>query len=455
MRKKYLTALVLSGLLLTGCAPGRPVSGGSSAAGSSASVSQPDASRTEPGAAGVQVDWSRLEGKTQPRPDVDGGRWYPEYTDRLIPGSDYGTLVPYLGTQAYSFNRWEYEGETQEYFSDWPTSFYGLMTREGKIVVDPVYQYAISYSYRWDGQDLALPVLLLAQSDPAWAEFGTGMRYAVAAEDGSWTTGFEFLNYTNKGDQLFLLRPEGCTLLDSKTGVRKDWSWEELDMPGSGEELESALSFIQWAVGLTWLDEGVCLGPDIAQEEINWENVQVRVFQPETGEITWVEQSQWDRWYSGQSDRRWPPSQEIVRQGNQTGLTLEGKFCPLEDAPVGGFLESRSGDLILIRNADDGIYHLYRLSTGELLAKDARLELRSDLRRPGTAVLLFYDRGTYTACDQDLRPLFVLPPCSGDSWLEFRLRDGLLSFQNEGNFFGCYDLDAGEYIFFRNLGLGE
>ena len=263
--KRGWAAFLLAGLLLAGCAPRSPGSSGPAASGPDVSVSQPEEPPKEgikepewETADGVRVDWSRLGGRSQPQPNVDGGRWYPQYTDHLITGADYGPLVPYLGDQAYSFERWEHEGEMQKYFSYWPTSFYGLMTREGKIVVDPVYQNVWPYSYRWEGEDHALPVLILTRADPKWKELGSGSRYAVAAEDGSWMTDFEFLNYTNKEDQLFLLRPEGCTVLDSQTGSRKDWSWKELDMPASGDELSETLSFIQWVTGLT--PRRVCSG---------------------------------------------------------------------------------------------------------------------------------------------------------------------------------------------------
>ena len=179
--KNRCLALLLSTLLLAGCAP----------SGSAASSAPAEGK----GASGVQVDWSRLEERTGRLPDTDGGRWYPDRTDRLIPGPDYGLLVPYVGGQAYSFNRWEWEGEVQEYFSDWPTALYGLMTREGKIVVDPVYQHVTPYTCRQGGEDLALPVLLLARVDEAWKDSNSGLRYAVAAEDGSWMTDFAFVTY--------------------------------------------------------------------------------------------------------------------------------------------------------------------------------------------------------------------------------------------------------------------
>ncbi len=63
-------------------------------------------------------------------------RWYEEYTDELRPRSDYGELIPFIGDCRYY--------EETEYYSDRPYGFYssryGLMTTDGKIVVDAVYE---------------------------------------------------------------------------------------------------------------------------------------------------------------------------------------------------------------------------------------------------------------------------------------------------------------------------
>ena len=404
------------------------------------------------------MDWSRLEERTGRLPDTDGGRWYPDRTDRLIPGPDYGPLVPYVGGQAYSFNRWEWEGEVQEYFSDWPTALYGLMTREGKIVVDPVYQNAQPYSYRWEGEDRALPVLILGRAGPQWEKFGSGSRYAVAAEDGSWMTDFEFLNYTNKEDQLFLLRPEGCTVLDSQTGSRKDWSWKELDMPASGEELSETLSFIQWVTGLNWLDEGICLGQDMSSDSESWEKTPVRILQPETGEVRWVEQGQWEQWQDVYFDQRWGEREELFHENGGISLTVDGQSYFLKDTYETGRLSIKRGDFAILdeQHAGNNIWTLYRLSTGEQLMEGAEFELIADRFRPNSIFPAAYERGAWTVFNDRLEPVLTLPPTQRDNWVQFSLQDGLLTFkENDGIFFGAYDLDKGEYVFFRNLDMGD
>lgn len=442
--KNRCLALLLSTLLLAGCAPSGPAASSAPAEGK--------------GASGVQVDWSRLEERTGRLPDTDGGRWYPDRTDRLIPGPDYGPLVPYVGGQAYSFNRWEHEGEIQKYFSYYPTSFYGLMTREGKIVVDPVYQNAQPYSYRWEGEDRALPVLILGRAGPQWEKFGSGSRYAVAAEDGSWMTDFEFLNYTNKEDQLFLLRPEGCTVLDSQTGSRKDWSWKELDMPASGEELSETLSFIQWVTGLNWLDEGICLGQDMSSDSESWEKTPVRILQPETGEVRWVEQGQWEQWQDVYFDQRWGEREELFHENGGISLTVDGQSYFLKDTYETGRLSIKRGDFAILdeQHAGNNIWTLYRLSTGEQLMEGAEFELIADRFRPNSIFPAAYERGAWTVFNDQLEPVLTLPATQRDNWVQFSLQDGLLTFkENDGIFFGAYDLDKGEYVFFRNLDMGD
>ena len=66
-------------------------------------------------------------------------RWYPETTLEVIPRGDYGELLPFIGGQ----NRGEW-GDTEYY--------YGLCTKDGKIVCDPVF---IDYeTYSFDGSSV-------------------------------------------------------------------------------------------------------------------------------------------------------------------------------------------------------------------------------------------------------------------------------------------------------------
>lgn len=458
MKENRLTALVLSAFLLAGCTAGGPGSASSSSTGSptppsgGGSVSATPSARPAVPSPNVRVDWSRLEGDSPaPQADVDGGRWFEGYTDRLITGENYGPLIPYIGEQAYSFNRWENEGEMQEYWSPWPTSFYGLMTREGKIVTDPVYQYAFPYSYQQGGESRALPVLLLARADPALKDFGNGRRYAVAAEDGSWCTEFEFLNYTNREDRLFLSRPEGCTILDSRTGVRRDWSWAELGI--SQEEVPDALEFVQWGIGLNWLDQGVCLGGRNDQAA-TLHDMPLRIFNPDTGEVSWVDYRQWDRWQSEYYDRCWDKHEDFVQENGQTSVIRYGRSYPLADAPEDCYLSYRQGDFAVLSSSEGGDY-LYRLSTGERLLEGEHIHLAADEANPNLILPVRLAQGDWTVYNEALEPILTLPRISEENWMYFSLRDGLLCVRDDSTFFGYWDLKAEKYVFFRNLGLGD
>ena len=118
--EKRWAALALSCVLLAGCAKW---DGSQTAAGTSAS--------SPPSGPNVQVDWSVLTEET-PLPAV-GERWYTDYTPELIPSADYGPLLPFKGAVGMTLAWWE---EEPAYTS--PSWFYGLMTLDGTLVMDPV-----------------------------------------------------------------------------------------------------------------------------------------------------------------------------------------------------------------------------------------------------------------------------------------------------------------------------
>lgn len=66
---------------------------------------------------------------------ADSPRMFDKYVDNLIPRSDYGELVPYLGSVV------QYETSEVEdvYISEMICGYYGLCTVDGVIVTDPVY----------------------------------------------------------------------------------------------------------------------------------------------------------------------------------------------------------------------------------------------------------------------------------------------------------------------------
>lgn len=129
-----------------------------------ASVSQKE---EESSGYAITAHWERLEPINTP----NAQRWYESYTDYLIPSEEYGSLVPYIGGRVHTYA----EG-------NW---LYGLATRDGVIVTDPVFDDAMnlrSTPMPWTGTS-SPDMLLLTTKDQTQTQLG------LAASDGSWYTG--------------------------------------------------------------------------------------------------------------------------------------------------------------------------------------------------------------------------------------------------------------------------
>ena len=113
-------------------------------------------------------------------------RRYEGYTDDLIPADDYGQLVPYIGGEA----------SAQGWGTGW---YYGLATRDGVIVTDPVFLEIEALSYYDSGARATrqAPLLILRQggvnedADPGDSGYYYN-RYGLAAMDGAWYTGLAY-----------------------------------------------------------------------------------------------------------------------------------------------------------------------------------------------------------------------------------------------------------------------
>lgn len=128
---------------------------------------------------GVAVHWDVLT----PEAENIAERRYEEYTDELIPADDYGPLVPYIGGEA--------NGEWEQ---SW---FYGLATRDGEIITDPVYagvqplvEMGASTIEEYYGDAMILRSAVPCDTPPEeeWLPQYEN-RYGLAAMDGSWYTG--------------------------------------------------------------------------------------------------------------------------------------------------------------------------------------------------------------------------------------------------------------------------
>lgn len=272
MRTKLLP-LLLAAALLAGCAgPG----------GQSGSESQSGAPASQPQ---VQADWSVLEEGAQALPAIYH-RWYPDYADALFPRTDYGQLIPFAGAAALVTSP-----VAEEY--SYTTCLYGLMTGEGKVVMEPVCSAISRASYaNEDGESVFLPVLMLEKGDGERGNPADGTLLALAAADGSWCTDFVYWGCTasptallaGDGEKLYLLAPE--------TGEAvKEWSWAKLgidDARGVPWYTGDAYSCVQWTGDRFFLG---CYGE-------NWE--EARFLDPMTGEVTTTTAQ---AWYKSQDER--------------------------------------------------------------------------------------------------------------------------------------------------------
>lgn len=127
----------------------------------------------------VKTDWSKLA-PYEPDEGVYTRR-YAGFTDTLLPASDYGPLVPYLGGKIGGLN-----GDGNRY---------GLVTLKGEIVTDPVFanvwQGGYSFGYH-DNAPLPYYMLSMGAVSATMGEWPDVNVWAMCATDGSWVTEFKY-----------------------------------------------------------------------------------------------------------------------------------------------------------------------------------------------------------------------------------------------------------------------
>jgi len=405
-----------------------------------------------------QMQYQPVDNAAQP--NLDAGRWYPQTVTELIPRTDYGPLYSYVGTIVQSVEQWtDPDGVEQTQLSPWTTPVYGLMTRDGKIVTDPVYQGVYQPTYRHGDQLVVHPVLLLSRASEEWNEYDTnGQRYAVAAKDGSWCTDFEFWLYTMNAENLLLVGPAGVTLLDPLTGTRQNWSWESLSY--TEKDLPSLLGILLWLYGFQWTDEGAILGLTNAE---NWDQTDVRLFHPEDGSISIISREEWESILNAkqQSDLTQYEQAEFDLKDSQITISFENKRYTFP-APSGmttlHSVEIDHGLAILndYSNSENGAW-LYDLDTGSLLAQGAFIGFVQDTYDPDAIkfIYILYNNGSRALYSPKFTPFLSYPTPDPMSQTFFQYQDGLIFARDDMTFFGCYDAQSGECIFYRNLNMGD
>ncbi len=270
MRRRALPAVLC--LLLCACAAIGPRE---SPPGPAPAVIPEGVPEAEGGA--VHTDWSKLGEREKP-PEPVGARWYETYTGELIPREDYGPLVPYAGLRL---------------MDDWPADsgcLYGLMTREGVAVTDPVYSSVRSPGGYGEEGAFTLPLLLLSQGnktadEDAWDP----VVFAVAAMDGSWCTPFCYQAVSTGSQGLMLFCPDSITVMSASGEILKVWAIEDTEIPQG--EFESMLTELSWGEGWSGQRRGnyMALGWDPESDY-----TRIRCFDLDSGGLRVFGQEEWD-----------------------------------------------------------------------------------------------------------------------------------------------------------------
>ena len=137
------------------------------------------------------VEWDL--GETAPLTEIYT-RLSAEPMTELVPSDDYGPLLTYVG--AVVPDEW---GDLERY---------GLVTREGMMVTDPIYDWVGRLSYYNGSESVAVDLLRLTRTIGTPA--GQEQRSALAAPDGSWVTGFDWLwAEAVSSDRIWVVEPSG------------------------------------------------------------------------------------------------------------------------------------------------------------------------------------------------------------------------------------------------------
>lgn len=281
MKKRISAALALL-LLLTSC--GGPVAGDPTptpfptGTPSEAPTESPAETPVEPPAetpaAGspVYTDWSKLE-PYEPKTAVYTRR-YEGFTDTLIPADDYGPLLSFAGTAITGIEEWEY----QSYYYDF--YLYGLVTREGEVVLDPVLSSAfyLTESDQWGNQAHKSELMVLGKV--FYDEEGQPEeRYALCAGDGRWCTDFLYeYNWENYYGSTFdrgvpMVKQGGkLAFLDTHTGEEL----RELDFASQVDAGEISLSGFEVDPHTGWTTVNLY----IWREEDDWGDSFPLLFEP-------------------------------------------------------------------------------------------------------------------------------------------------------------------------------
>ena len=316
------------------------------------------AKQTEPpgeeqdGKLNVSTDWSKLDDGAKPLPSI-GSRWYAEYTGQLILRDDYGPLIPYAGLRV---------------MEEWPAisgCLYGLMTTDGVVVTDAVYSEVTRPTYYIGERQRSHPLLVLRRGDQTNEEYGHKRDLAIAADDGSWCTDFDYRGIRASDDSLLLFEDDRITHMSPSGEIIKIWTMDELSL--TQEEINAIYYGLEWCENYfgIWMDDYFSFG--YIDDWQNNEQTDVLLLHISTGEIVKIARDDlWD-FFDQHSD------------GSQSGMDpLEWNLSP-DDYPEIYFLWDQFSDNDLPamiharRRENGGVYNLYFYYDGTPLPELRRL----------------------------------------------------------------------------------
>lgn len=286
--RRRACALALAGLLLlSGC----------TTAPDQAPDQTPDQTESPTRGPAVQTDWSKLGEREKPLESVES-RWYDEYTDHLTPRDDYGTLVPYIGLRL---------------MNDWVGRvgyLYGLMTTDGKVVTDAVYSKVYRATDYSGGRGHTLPVIVLKQGDPTLREVWDPAKYAVAAADGSWCTGFEYRQVLAGTDGLLLFGADSISQMSITGEILKVWTVAETELT------PEILDILYESYGVRWYGEHL-----LYDEYSEGVNQFYKTFNLADGKLYTMSKE----WYSTASKIEYETERHIEQRQGETVIERSGE----------------------------------------------------------------------------------------------------------------------------------
>jgi len=159
-------------------------------------LAPPDPAPPQEMSIGVKTDYSHLTSYVPPHNKYT--RLHDGPLTELVPSEDYGMLLPYASAIAFP------DGSLRE-------SKYGLVTIDGVIVTDPVYDMVSSadgiyYSYYGAPPPSPHAYLLSVIVPGSQTQWGDETRQAACALDGSWVTPFDYVNVIFTENVAILMR---------------------------------------------------------------------------------------------------------------------------------------------------------------------------------------------------------------------------------------------------------